>query len=137
MNAYEDIIHLSRPVSRRAKMTALNRAAQFAPFAALTVYDAAIRETGRLTQRRRELDENEKERVNGYLRFLAAHSKENLKITVTYFEADERKEGGSYRAHTGLFRKIDPYLGTLCFEDGTAVLIEEIYGISMGESVDI
>lgn len=137
MNAYEDIIYLSRPVSRRAKMTALNRAAQFAPFAALTGYDAAIRETGRQTQSRRELDENEKELVNGYLRFLAAHSGENPKITVTYFEADERKEGGCYREHTGLFRKIDPYLGTLCFEDGIAVLIEEIYGISMGGSVDI
>lgn len=131
MNPYADIIHLPRPKSSRAKMTPGNRAAQFAPFAALTGYDDAIRETGRLTQSRRELDENEKELLDAQLRFLADHIRENREITVTYFEPDPRKEGGAYQHHTGMIGKIDPYLGAVCFEDGTVVLIEEISGISI------
>ena len=131
MNPYADIIHLSRPVSRRAKMTPLNRAAQFAPFAALTGYDAAIRETGRLTRNRGELDENEKAILNSQLRFLADRAGENTEITVTYFEPDERKDGGDYVTHTGIFRKIDPYLRAVCFTDGTVIGIEEIFAITL------
>lgn len=131
MNSYEDIIHLERPPSRRAKMSALNRAAQFAPFAALTGYDATVRETGRLTEKRVELDENEKAILNGKLRFLAEHLGEKPAIRVIFFQPDRRKEGGAYLTLTGRFRKIDPYSASLCFEDGTAIPIEDIYGLTI------
>ena len=58
MKGYEDIINLPHHVSpTRPQMPMSDRAAQFAPFAALTGYDAAIKETGRQTDVRIELDE--------------------------------------------------------------------------------
>ena len=133
---YDDIMHLSRPQSRRAKMTLQNRAAQFAPFAALTGYDAAIRETGRLTDQRRELDENEKARINGQLQFLAAHVGSRPWIAVTYFSPDERKTGGAYVTFTGALEKIDPYRACLSFEDGTQIFIGDIWQITEAPCVD-
>lgn len=135
-NPYEDIIHLSRPESRRAKMTLLNRAAQFAPFAALTGHDAVIRETGRLTQNRKTLDENEKARLNQILCILASRVKEKPEITVTYFQPDDRKSGGAYLTFTGALQKIDPYETCLCFTDGTQIGIEEIIAIEDGFCID-
>lgn len=134
---YEDMIGMERPVSRRAKMSPINRAAQFAPFAALTGYDAAIRETGRLTEQRRELDENEKEQLNRQLQFLAGHLGNRPRIAVTYFCPDARKTGGAYVTFTGLLEKIDPYRGCLSFSDGTQILIEDICQILDGSCVDI
>ena len=134
--SYEDIIHLSRPKSRRAKMTPANRAAQFAPFAALTGYEASIRETGRLTQPRVELTEGEKAELNRRLCFLLAHLHEQPEITVTYFLPDARKEGGSYPRYTGRLKKIDPYRGCVCFADGKTIPTEEIIGINSSFFID-
>lgn len=131
INPYEDIIHLDRPQSRRAKMSSISRAAQFAPFAALTGYDAAIQETGRLTESRAELDENEKAMINEKLRFLTEYQGEKPQISVKCFQSDMRKEGGAYLTLTGRFRRVDPYQGALCFEDGTSVSIEDIYELTI------
>ena len=49
---YKDMLHLPHPVSvTHPRMSLQNRAAQFSPFAALTGYDDALRETARLTDR--------------------------------------------------------------------------------------
>ena len=125
MGRYDDIIHLSRPVSAtRLPMSRENRAAQFAPFAALTGYDAAVRETARLTEECPEPDESRKAVLDRQLRLLAsAHAPE---VRVVWFCPDERKAGGAFRSFSGQLKKLDPYAGTLVFTDGTVIPVERI-----------
>ena len=123
---YDDIIRLSRPKSRRAKMSAINRAAQFAPFAALSGHEAAIQETGRLTGCRKELDENEKALLNRMLFALAGCLETRPRITVTYFVPDWVKEGGTYETFTGRLTKIDAYGHCLCFASGMKIDFADI-----------
>ena len=134
---YDDMIFMERPPSRRARMSPVNRAAQFAPFAALNGHEAAIRESGRLTECKRELEENEKERLNRQICLLASRMEEKPEIAVTYFQPDGRKAGGEYYTFRGVLRKIDPYQACLCFTDGTQIGIEEICSIVDTSVVDI
>ena len=134
---YDDIIRLSRPKSRRAKMSAINRAAQFAPFAALSGHEAAIQETGRLTGYRKELDENEKALLNRTLCELAGCIETRPRITVTYFVPDWAKDGGSYETFTGRLKKIDAYGCCLCFEENRKIDFVDICKIQAGICVDI
>ena len=88
-------------------MPTINRAAQFTPFAALTGYEDAIEETGRLTTERKEIDEYLKAEINDKLSFLA-HSLETApKVSITYYVPDLRKEGGEYVKRTGTVEKVD------------------------------
>lgn len=129
---YDDIIHLSHPVSwTRKRMSMIDRAAQFSPFAALTGYDAAIREAGRLTENPIDLGMDAEAILNEKIRLLAQNLEKRPQISVTYFVPDTRKSGGSYVTVTGAVRKIDPYEETLLMEDGTAVRFRRIYDISM------
>ena len=81
---YDDIIDLPHHVSAtRAHMSLHDRAAQFLPFAALTGYDDAIKETGRLTQERISLSENEIESLNERLYILSQEQDSHTKISVT------------------------------------------------------
>ncbi len=129
---YDDIIHLSHPVSRtRKRMSMIDRAAQFSPFAALTGYDAAIREAGRLTENPIDLGMDAEAILNEKIRLFAQNLEKRPQISVTYFVPDTRKSGGSYVTVTGAVRKIDPYEETLLMEDGTAVRFRRIYDISM------
>lgn len=107
-------------------MSNMNRAAQFAPFAALTGYEESIAETARLTDRRIELSEYEIEELNAKLNFIQDHIKEHPKVTVTYFQPDDRKEGGTYVTVTGKVRKIDEVNRVIIFENGTEVAIEQM-----------
>ena len=94
---YEDIINRPHHVSKaRPQMSELERAAQFAPFAALTGYEDAIEETGRLTDEEILLDETAVDRINEQLQYLAAHMDEGIRVSVTYFRPDDRKSGGAY-----------------------------------------
>lgn len=127
---YDDIIHLSRPKSRRARMTAYDRAAQFSPFAALTGFDAAIEETERLTDRRIELDEGGKQLLDEQMRAVLAVIETCPEITVTWFRYDERKAGGSYVTTTGRIKKVDPYNGKLILTDGRTIPLGEVYSIA-------
>ena len=97
MNNYNDIINLPHHESKKYKrMPTINRAAQFTPFAALTGYEDAIEETGRLTTERKEIDEYLKAEINDKLSFLA-HSLETApKVNITYYVPDLRKDGGEY-----------------------------------------
>lgn len=127
---YDDIIDLPHHQSAtRPRMSRINRAAQFAPFAALTGYEAAIQEMGRLTDLHIELDESRKAVLNERLRLLMLHLRDKPEVTITYFEPDLKKSGGAYLSVTGYVRKVDEYSRTVSLEDGTSVLIDQIFGI--------
>lgn len=124
---YRDIIDLPHHVSnKRPQMPRLNRAAQFAPFAALTGYDAAVTETARTTDRRIELDENERQEIDRRLGILLARLPEQTDISITYFKPDERKSGGAYISAAGQIKKIDEYERCVVFFDGAVIPICDI-----------
>lgn len=131
MGNYDDIIHLPHHVSaKHPHMPALDRAAQFSPFAALTGHSAAIAETGRLTDARHELDEDKKEELDQSLQHIREHIFLEPKITVTYFVPDTKKEGGSYLQVTGAVKKLDDTGHKLIMKNGTIIPINNIYEIS-------
>jgi len=133
---YEDIINLPHHVSsRHTPMSLLNRAAQFAPFAALTGYDDAVRETARHTDDETELDESRLVMLNERLILVKERQKEQPAITITYFLADDRKAGGSYVSVTGRVKKVDDYERHVLMENGTEIPIDRIVEIT-GELFD-
>ena len=127
---YDDIIDLPHYVSKtRKRMSMLDRAAQFSPFAALTGYDAAIRETGRLTDERIEFDVDGKAMLNDKLRMLAERHAQQPEITVIYFVPDERKHGGVYTEVTDRVGKIDGRRQLLFMADGREISFDDVYDI--------
>lgn len=129
---YEDIINLPHYVSKtRPQMSMVERAAQFSPFAALTGYDAAIKETGRLTDEKIELRDEEKDLLNRKQKFLTSILRDRPEITVTYFVPDERKSGGAYVTITGNLRRIDELERFLVMTDGRKIPLDEIADIQV------
>ena len=127
MGKYDDIIHLPHPDSERhPRMPMANRAAQFSPFAALTGYEDAVRETARLTDSKAELTEEEQSILNTRLQMLAEKIGEHPEVTLTYFRPDQRKSGGAYVTITGRVKKLDHHLGMLVLEAGQTVPIEDL-----------
>lgn len=109
-NLYQEIIDLPHHVSKtHPQMPMSDRAAQFSPFAALTGYNSAIRETGRLTEERIELDEEALMALNMRYQLLIDSLKECPEVRITYFKPDERKSGGAYLTITGVVKKVDDY----------------------------
>ena len=128
---YADIINLPHhELTTRRRMPRINRAAAFSPFAALTGYDAKIKETGRLTDEKTELDDSTVSELNNRLNFALSKADEQPEITVTYFLPDKRKSGGAYITHTGVIKRIDEYERKVIFTDKTAIPIDDIYGIN-------
>ena len=128
---YDDIIRLPHHVSRNhPQMPMLDRAAQFAPFSALTGYEAAVGETARLTAERRELDAQEAEELNHRLTALIARLPERPEVTIEYFVPDERKSGGTYVTVTGRVRHISVVEKTLVMEDGTEIPLDDIVSMT-------
>ena len=124
---YDDIIDLPHHVSEKHPRMPMNdRAAQFSPFAALTGYDAAIVETARPTERKRELSEEQKQVVDKALRDLRERIRSGPRVTVTFFRPDERKSGGAYETLTGSAKKVDELSGVLELSDGTAIPFDSI-----------
>lgn len=129
---YDDLLNLKRPTSRKhPPMSRVSRAAQFAPFASLSGYDAVIEETARLTQRQIVPTEEERAAINRQLCLWAEHIRERPTVTLTFFVPDERKAGGAYVTHTGRLQKVDALGQTLVFEDGTAVPFAAIAPIDL------
>ncbi len=125
-STYDDIINLPHHVSRNhPQMTMLKRAAQFAPFAALTGHDAAIQETARLTDDELDLSENGRELLDRKLTYLLSYAGTPT-VTITYFVPDERKQGGAYASVTGLIRKVDHSERSLIMADGSRIPFEHI-----------
>lgn len=129
---YDDIISLPHHVSaKHPSMPAADRAAQFAPFAALTGFGAAITETGRLTDEKAELDEYEKAALNEKLSVIAERLDEHPTAAITFFQPDEKKSGGAYVTVTGAVKKIDEYKRRVVLTDGKAIPIDDIMDIEV------
>ena len=129
-NPYEDMLHLLHPVSStRRQMSIADRAAQFSPFAAVVGHDAAIRETGRLTDTKIELGESAIAELEMKLDILADIIAERPEISVTYFQPDEKKAGGKYVTASGALKKIDATENVIILEDGKTIPITDILDI--------
>ena len=134
MGKYDDIIRLPRPVStKHARMSRLDRAAQFSPFAALTGFDATIAETGRLTDESIELDESRKEVLNARLQYLVSVISRQPGVRITYFREDERKAGGAYVTVSGRVKKVDAYDHAIVLTDGTVIPMEAVRDLEVEE----
>ncbi len=130
-NPYEDLIHLPHHVSEtHPRMPVSDRAAQFSPFAALTGYGDAVRETGRYTEEKEELDENMLELLDRTWEDLERKRTGQTAVTVTYFVPDGRKKGGSYETITGTVKKVDRTGRMLTMEDGQRICLDDILEIS-------
>lgn len=130
MGKYDDIISLPHHEStKHPKMPALDRAAQFSPFAALNGHDAAVKETVRLTDTRLELDENRKEVLDDRLQMLREQSARKPDVFITYFVPDARKDGGAYLSITGSIEKLDEIGHKIIMGNGTVIPMNDIYGI--------
>ena len=120
---YDDIIDLPHPTSERhPRMPMANRAAQFSPFAALSGYDDAVKETARLTDSKVELTEEEKVILDAKLQLLVP----GMEASFTYFQQDDKKEGGAYLTVTGTVKKFDSYAREIVLGDGRRMPIDDI-----------
>lgn len=129
---YDDIIDLPHPTSKKhPRMSRQNRAAQFSPFAALTGYDAAIRETARITEDRRELSEDAAVELNYKISLLQQEQAGVKKIKVIYFRQDTTKDGGAYREEDGDFKRIKSNEGILELTNGIQIPLEDIFKIEI------
>ena len=127
---YDDIIALPHPTSRRhPRMPVADRAAQFAPFAALTGYAAAVKETARETEAFTELAEDEAAALDRRLRLLEERIRERPWVVLTCFQPDQRKAGGAYVEVRGWVKRLDATAGTIILEDGQEIPVKYILGI--------
>ena len=126
-NKYDSIMNLPHHISKaRPQMPMSDRAAQFAPFAALTGYDSAIKETGRLTDEKIELDEEALTALDMRYQLLTDALETRPEVTITFFQADERKEGGAYLTVTGTVKKIDTFERLITMQDGTKIPMDDV-----------
>lgn len=124
---YEDIINLPHHISKKHRpMPREARAAQFAPFAALTGYESDVNEAARYTGKRRELGEYETERLNRRINEIRDGIHGNTEVIITYFKPDEKKAGGEYLNIGGRVRKIDDYGRTLTLTSGALIPLDDI-----------
>lgn len=127
---YDDIINLPHHVSAtRPQMSMMDRAAQFSPFAALTGYDAAIKETGRLTDKKIMLDEETLNILNMKFQILVDNLFDEPEVTFTYFKPDERKAGGAYIEVTGIVKKVDDFERQIVMQNGMKIPMDDILNI--------
>ena len=123
---YDDIIHLPHHVSKRhPQMPLYNRAAQFAPFAALSGHDAAVGETARQTYEQHDLSQSERDRLDRKMSRLL-QSEERPEVGITYFLPDKRKSDGQYRTVTGTIKKVDGIEGRIVLTDGTVIPLDSV-----------
>lgn len=124
---YDDIINLPHPTSEKhPRMSLHDRAAQFAPFAALTGHEAAIKETARLTEEELELSDEVIAKLNDQINIIRENIGTEQEIVITYFVPDGRKSGGAYITHSGIVKKIDEYGHKLIMRDGKEIPVEYI-----------
>lgn len=128
---YSDIIDLPYQGKKEGGMSMYQRAAQFAPFAALTGHGAAINETARLTEQPIELSDDERGVLDERLAHLLELIHEHPTTTITYFIPDTRKEGGSYTTYSGRVKKWDEFQGILTFEDGRDIPVCRIIELNI------
>ena len=127
---YADIINLPHhEITSRQRMSQINRAASFSPFAALTGYDDAVKETARLTSKRIEIDDGTKEVLNDKLRMAVEKADEQPEVSITYFLPDEKKSGGAYVTVTAVIKRIDEYERQIVLADKSTIPLDDLYEI--------
>ena len=127
---YDDIINMPTPIpSSKPRMSRLDRAAQFAPFAALTGYEAVVEEAARLTDSMMELSEDMKIILNDKIPMIVENKEKEPFVMITYFVPDNRKAGGAYVNVSGVVEKIDEYEHCIVMTDETKIPIEQIRAI--------
>ena len=131
MADYRDMLDESRPHSLHVHMTTAHRAKQFAPFAALAGYEDAVEETARLTDSRAFLEDDFIAELDEKLRYIKEHLKDGIKVNITYFVPDGKKDGGAYLDITGKVLKIDGFKSEIIMEGGKKIGIDTIYGIEI------
>lgn len=130
MNKYKDIINLPHHVSKTRKpMSLYNRAAQFAPFAALTGYDDAIKETARLTEERIELSDELKNMLNQKIKLIIENIKLQPEVVITYFVHDNKKSGGVYKTISGNVKRIDEVEKCIIFTNKLKIKVSDLLNI--------
>lgn len=110
-------------------MSQINRAASFSPFAALTGYDDAVKETARLTSKRIEIDDGTKEVLNDKLRIAVEKADEQPEVSITYFLPDKKKSGGAYVTVTAVIKRIDEYERQIVLADKSTIPLGDLYEI--------
>ena len=132
MNKYSDIIdHPHYQSKTRPHMSMQQRAAQFMPFAALSGFDDAVKETFRITDQRVELDEDELALLNDKLQYLYVTKSSHPQVSITYFVNDIAKEGGSYETITGTVKNIDSVFYAVVMDNGMLIPIKDIFAIEL------
>ena len=127
---YEDIVNLPPHISKRhPQPSMMDRAARFAPFAAITGYEEMVLEEARVTEERVDLDEGAFSLLNEKLNMIQEFLDEEPEVTITYFEPDKRKSGGAYVSVTGTVKRIDEYEHLVIMDDGKKIRIGEIYNL--------
>jgi len=128
---YDDIINMPHHVSKKhPQMSLYARSAQFAPFAALTGYEEAVKETARETENELDIDDELKAILDDKLQLIIEQKDNKPEVSITYFVKDKKKEGGAYISKTGIVKKIDLYNQILSLADNTEIPIKDIIDIS-------
>jgi hypothetical protein len=129
---YDDIIDLPHHVSKtRQRMSMIDRAAQFSPFAALVGYEDAVEETARLTDKKIELTEESKLSISEKLRTVSENAEDEMTVRITYFVPDKKKEGGAYVTALGTVKYIDEYDRIVIMADKTVIPIDQIWDVEI------
>lgn len=127
---YSDIINLPHHQSKTKRpMPIGDRAAQFAPFSALTGYDDKVKETARITKDKIELDDYLIEDINNKLLFIEENIDNEPIIQITYFKKDEKKDGGAYITVSGRVKRLNLIKRRIIMQDKTEIPIDEIFSI--------
>ena len=127
---YDDIINLPHHVSKmRPHMPMSDRAAQFSPFAALSGYGDAVKETARQTTKRIELAEDARAALEEKIRFLADTLSDDPTVEITYFQPDKKKSGGAYVTAIGIVKRIDDVERTIIMRDGQRIAVTDIIAV--------
>jgi hypothetical protein len=127
---YEDIVNLPPHISKKhPQPSMMDRAARFAPFAAITGYEKMVLEEARVTEERIDLDEGTLSLLNEKLNMIQEFLDEEPEVTITYFEPDKKKSGGTYVTITGIVKRIDEYEHLVIMTDGKKIRVEDIYAI--------
>ncbi len=127
---YDDIINLPHPTSKKhPRMSMTQRAAQFAPFAAVHGHSEAVHEANRITMSKIELGDDEQAILDMKQNYLMEHGKARPDVMIVYFLPDQSKAGGSYITKQGYFKYFDAHLQRIILTDNSSIPIGDIVDI--------
>ena len=134
MDKYDDIINLPHHEPKyHPRMSKYKRSAQFAPFAALVGYDEQVQECSRITDKRLEIDDELKEKINNKLNKINKLIKYNPEVEITYFIPDEKKDGGKYVTDKGNVKRIDYINRFIKLTDNKKIVLDDVVAITIND----